>query len=165
MVCVERLRADQWELQKRMRCSALEKCPAAFSTTLESALQKTDDEWRQLIAERASAENSLSFFAYYSDEPAGMAACILDPEDKNAAELVSVWVEPAFRRYGVGAALMDFPLPWLRERKISILRAGVTSTNESAKRFYVACGFRDTGIELPFPNNPNRTQIIMEKTL
>lgn len=51
-------------------------------------------------------------------------------------------VDPAFRRRGVGTALLDFCRGEARRRGFARLELDVWSFNEAAQRFYASAGFR-----------------------
>jgi len=52
-----------------------------------------------------------------------------------------VYVVPAAREVGVGEALLDAALAWLRERGISLFDAKVLPGQRSAKNFFEGAGF------------------------
>ncbi|HXK07658.1 MAG TPA: ribosomal protein S18-alanine N-acetyltransferase, partial [Verrucomicrobiae bacterium] len=60
----------------------------------------------------------------------------------NRAELVSIAVEPEYRRTGVAAALLESTLRRLRRRKVTRLVLMVKVTNHRAISFYEKHGFR-----------------------
>ncbi|MBK5109506.1 MAG: GNAT family N-acetyltransferase [Anaerolineales bacterium] len=96
---------DQWQLYKTVRCAALAEAPYAYSTTLEDALQRSDDGWRQITHQYASHPNSLTYFAFADQDPCDISACVANGDE---VELYAVWVAPAYRRIGVGRALIDY---------------------------------------------------------
>jgi GNAT superfamily N-acetyltransferase len=56
-------------------------------------------------------------------------------------------VEPA-RRSGVGVALLDAAIDWLRERGMPRVVLGTAAQNETARRLFERRGFRPTMIEM-----------------
>ena len=78
-----------------------------------------------------------------------------DTENEGRAQLVSMWVDPAYRRLGVGKALIDAAVEWNLARAVSELALMVTSVNVAAISFYERLGFAKTGVTEQYPNDPS----------
>src|SRR4051794_36491738 len=70
------------------------------------------------------------------------------------AHVISMWVDPAFRRVGIGAKLIDALGKWASARGLRKLSLMVTSVNRGAIDFYERIGFRMSCAIRPYPNDP-----------
>jgi ribosomal protein S18 acetylase RimI-like enzyme len=154
--------ASQWQLHKTIRCAALAEAPYAFSTTLESALNRSEAEWAIFTHQRASDPNSVTFFAFAGETPCGMAACVIEGEE---AEMFAVWVAPSHRRSGAGLALVQFAAQWAGSRGAKLLNVGVFSDNTDAVAFYRSVGFSDTGKVNPRFSSEDRPGLMLVMSL
>jgi GNAT superfamily N-acetyltransferase len=57
-------------------------------------------------------------------------------------EVSDVWVEAEARRFGVGAALVQAGLGWLRGQGVHSVEVQVLSGNEGSLRFFESLGFK-----------------------
>jgi ribosomal-protein-alanine N-acetyltransferase len=65
-----------------------------------------------------------------------------------------MWVEPAWRRRGVGRALLQELFIWARERKLSRLALWAPAHSAAALALYARAGFRETGRRAPLASHP-----------
>lgn len=65
--------------------------------------------------------------------------------DETDAHLYGMWVEPAWRRRGVGGSLVQAVVDWARSWSARAVLLGVTERNDGAAGFYERLGFADTG--------------------
>lgn len=142
----------QWQLHKTVRLAALADAPYAFSTTLESAKARSDADWQALTERYTLDPHSITYFAFQDGQPCGMAACVRQGDH---AEMVAVWVDPAFRRLGVGSALIDYARDWATDKGAAILKVGVFDDNLGARALYTAAGFQDLGESCPSCSSPD----------
>jgi GNAT superfamily N-acetyltransferase len=105
-----------------MRIAALTDAPYTFSSTLAGALERSDDVWADLVNKYASDPNSITCFAFLDDVPCGMAACALIGEE---TEMFAVWVDPEYRRKGIGQGLIAYALKWSQARGAQKMTVGV----------------------------------------
>jgi len=71
-----------------------------------------------------------------------MVTCMRGRKAPDAAELVSVAVDPAFRGQGAASCLMNSTLRRLRLRGAARFSLMVKVTNDTARRYYERHGFR-----------------------
>jgi len=95
-------------------------------------------EFRQLV-ESPGIE---VFFAHQGDRPLGfmMVRTICDE-----AELISIGVDPACRKRGVGGRLLDAAIQALASAKVGSFFLEVREDNAPAIRLYESRGFRQSG--------------------
>ena len=155
MIEIKRITPETAFVFKRVRLRALAESPTAFSSTYARESQFADEEWRRR-AERCSGDGKDAMFLAFEDYVlCGIAGTLRDMENEGRAQLVSMWVDPAYRRLGVGKALIDAAVEWNLARAVSELALMVTSVNVAAISFYERLGFAKTGVTEQYPNDPS----------
>jgi ribosomal protein S18 acetylase RimI-like enzyme len=162
MIEIMPMSPDQWQLYKTVRSAALANAPHAFSSTLEDALKRSDDDWAEITNQFSSNPNSITYFAFENEDPCGMAACAVDG---NEAEMFAVWVDPGCRRKGVGRQLIEFAIAWSKMKGTGQLNVGVFDDNSEALAFYRSAGFEDSGKIKPELSSEKRTVILLTMDL
>jgi RimJ/RimL family protein N-acetyltransferase len=129
-----------------LRLQALQECPTAFSSSYEEERETPLAE----VAQRLTPGDTVVFGAFEGERLVGTA--VLHREIKlKRAHIAVVWgmyVDPGFRKQGVGRKLVDRLLshaagmPGLR--KITL---GVNAANPAAIALYEAAGFESFGVE------------------
>ncbi len=157
MIEIKPMLPDQWQLHKAVRCAALAEAPFAYSSTLEDALKRSDEDWKHITRQYTSHSNSVTYFAFEDDAACGMSACVINGEQ---VELYAVWVDPAYRRKGVGRALIDFGRAWSQSKGATQLRVGIFADNPGAPAFYRSVGFIDSGLTDPGLSTKKRTVLL-----
>jgi ribosomal protein S18 acetylase RimI-like enzyme len=135
---IRRLVAADWVAFREIRLAALGEAPEAFGSTASDAEKLDEAEWRRRLEQRAV------FVAEVSGQRVGLAAGIGD-DQPGEAELISMWVAPAFRGHGVGDRLVDAVLTWAAGERFRTLRLWVATGNARAERLYARHGFTRTG--------------------
>jgi ribosomal protein S18 acetylase RimI-like enzyme len=59
-----------------------------------------------------------------------------------------LWVEPEFRKQGVGKALAESAVARFRELGVAQVRLDTAAANEGARRLFAAVGFRPSVVEM-----------------
>jgi ribosomal-protein-alanine N-acetyltransferase len=77
-------------------------------------------------------------------------------------EVESMVVDPAFRRRGLGRALMQSAADWCREHQVTVLRLEVRSRNSAAIALYRSASFVQTGIRHDYYASPPDDALLME---
>ena len=160
MILVREITADDWELMRDVRLTALSEAPYAFGSSYAREAAFTEETWRGRINER-----SVTFFAHEDSAdsaPAGLAGVYVEDE---APDLVSMWVRPSARGLGVGQVLVEAAASWAKTHDFGSLFLWVTESNAPARRLYERCGFIPTGERQPLPSDPALLEIRMNRTL
>ena len=110
---------------------------------IERASFGADAYDRKLFAELSHNCGELFLVAARGGRVCGyIVTCRRGRRAPDAAELVSLAVDPPYRGQGAATALLKNTLRRLRLRKVSRLSLMVKVTNETARRFYERYGFR-----------------------
>jgi GNAT superfamily N-acetyltransferase len=149
---------DEWRVYRAVRLAALHDAPQAFWTTLADASAVTEEEWRRRLADGAC------FVAAVEGRPVGLAAGFR--EESETAELVSMWVQPTWRRRGVADQLVAAVIGWAAVESFARIQLWVAVGNEAAERLYARHQFVTTGEVQPMhPEEPTRLEFQMMRVL
>jgi ribosomal protein S18 acetylase RimI-like enzyme len=154
--------ATDWETLRQLRLRALADAPDAFASTLEKEAAFPDEVWRQRAKGGPASAN---FIARESGVDVGLAAMFTEPDAPRRMHLVSMWVDPAYRRRGMARALIGQAVRWATEHQADEVILWVADHNVAARRLYEQLGFRPTGERQPLPSNPARTESLLRLPL
>jgi ribosomal protein S18 acetylase RimI-like enzyme len=152
MVMLQPITPENVLIYKTIRLRALLDSPTAFGSTYERESRQSDEEWLQR-ARLWSSGPCIGYLAFDAETPCGLVVGYGEEKNTEFAHVISMWVDPAHRRAGVGAALIEGLKTWAAARGLRELRLMVTSVNTGAMRFYERLGFRMTGKTEPYPND------------
>jgi len=138
--------APAWQA---LRLQALRDSPQAFSASVEDEANRSLDEVVTRIV--PAADGSVCTLGIFVDgELAGFVA-LLHPQRakmRHGAELAGMYVAPAYRRRGCGAALLRAVIAHARAIDgVRQLGLSVNATNMAAKALYRAMGFTCWGVQ------------------
>jgi ribosomal protein S18 acetylase RimI-like enzyme len=68
-----------------------------------------------------------------------------DGKSARAAAVTAMWVDPRFRRRGIGDLLLTTVLDWAKSERYREVFLWVTEGNHNAERLYARHGFERTG--------------------
>jgi GNAT superfamily N-acetyltransferase len=71
----------------------------------------------------------------------------IEPVEDDVVELTRLYVDPASRGSGIGAALVEAGLAWSRDQGASSMLVNVFADNHGGRRFYERSGFTLTRLE------------------
>ena len=122
--------------------------------------------WRQEVAfpvevwwQRAQGgPASANFIAREGGFDIGLAAVFAEPDAPGRMHLVSMWVDPHYRRRGIARALVGQVVRWAADRRAREVILWVADQNTAARLLYERIGFRLTGARQPLPSNPAFTE-------
>ena len=164
MTVIETITPLNVSLFKDVRLRALQDAPYAFGSTYARESEFSESEWLARV-ERWNGERGAGFLAMDGGSPCGIAGALLDLTDSTRAQLVSMWTAPTHRQRGIGRLLVDEVLRWAQTRYVQLLLLMVTSTNQSAIRFYEGLSFTRTGRTEPYPNDPALIEYEMSRPI
>jgi ribosomal protein S18 acetylase RimI-like enzyme len=159
---VEVVRVDdsRWEQYRDIRLAMLRGAPRAFWTTYEQAAERTDEEWRALVA---SSDVWLALLEGRAVGSVGLFQLPEAPDDEGI--LVGMWVDPAARGLGVGERLVGAVVEAAVARGWRRLLLEVAHENTPAIALYERTGFVPTGHTGAMPHDPSITEFEMELLL
>jgi GNAT superfamily N-acetyltransferase len=158
-ITVVRLRPADWAACREIRLAGLADAPSAFGADVAREEAMTPADWRARLTRRST------FAASAPHGLVGTAAGIPgDVEDH--AELVGMWVHPAWRRRGIGGLLVDAVIAWAASRSYRAIDLWVTVGNDAAEALYTRLGFVCTGATQPVrEDDPTRLELEMTRPL
>ena len=121
-----------------MRLTALKESPHAFGSTYENEVGAAEASWRRRLADRAR------FVAEVDGENAGTVS-VGDSGTKGTAAVTSMWVDPRFRRLGVGDMLVKTVLERAQSSGYAEVLLWVVEGNAEAEKLYERNAFVRTG--------------------
>ena len=152
------VQAPQSAMQLRLMPARLDEFEAV--ATLFEALHRSNaaldarfalaDTWRPMLHEhflRTHADQgALWLLAWANQEPVGLLlleAHLDSPlfQQRHWAELVALYVAPAYRGTGLAQRLIREAMTWASQHGFDRLQLYVTATNRQAKALYQRCGF------------------------
>jgi GNAT superfamily N-acetyltransferase len=162
---LRRLGRDEAELHRWLRLRALLDAPDAFGESYEDAAAKAMSYWEQLTKAVSEPERDAMFLAVEGETVFGSAYGLRDPERDHASRLGGLWVEPRYRRRGIGRMLVEAVIDWAAARGSYRVALWAPAHSPAALALYKSCGFRDTGRRRALAGEPQRELIAMEAML
>ena len=142
---------------KDVRLRALADSPTAFSSTYARESEFPDEEWMRR-AEHWNGEQAIGYLAFDAPDESracGLVACYTREEaGVRSGHVISLWVNPGYRRAGVALMLIEALKAWARWCGLPQLTLMVTSVNQGAITFYQRAGFQFSGKTGAYPNDP-----------
>jgi ribosomal protein S18 acetylase RimI-like enzyme len=154
MIEIKRITPETALVFKQVRLRALQDAPLAFSSTYAKESQFPDEEWGRRAGRCGGDGGDAMFMAFAGEAVCGIAGSLLDEKNPERAQVISMWVDPGYRRAGVGKKLIDAVIAWNRSRGVRELVLMVTDVNAEAIAFYERLGFAKTGVTEQYPNDP-----------
>ena len=98
-----------------------------------------------------SAEPTAVLMAFEAEEAIGFAELSIRSyaqgcDTQNVAYLEGWYVQQAWRRRGVGRALVEAAMTWGRERGCREFASDALTDNDVSAAAHIACGFSDAGL-------------------
>ncbi|MBN1996670.1 GNAT family N-acetyltransferase [candidate division KSB1 bacterium] len=95
-------------------------------------------------------ENSVGIFvAEEENSPIGYVTTQIDPEIK-IGSIPNLAVLPEHRKAGIGRALIDAAIGYIREQGLKLVRIETLDTNSVGKYFYPAYGFKEIARQIHY---------------
>jgi ribosomal protein S18 acetylase RimI-like enzyme len=153
MIAIKRIAPETAVVFKQIRLRALQESPTAFSSTYAKESGLPDEEWQRRAARWSGEGHDAIFLAFDGDTACGIVGSYRELENPQRAQIISMWVDPAYRRKNVGKALIDVVMEWNQPHGVREISLMVTSVNAGAIAFYERLGFRRTGLTTEYPND------------
>ncbi|MGH7526606.1 MAG: ribosomal protein S18-alanine N-acetyltransferase [Gemmatimonadales bacterium] len=121
------------------------------------------DPWSE--ASFREALSSPWTFGLAAQTSRGVGGYLVGREMAGTGEVLNLAVAPAFRRRGIGGALLRAGLSALRHRKVGEVFLEVRESNHSAQALYLAHGFRPVGQRSAYYRNPKEDALVLRLAL
>jgi len=121
-----------------VRLAALGEAPYAFGSNYQREVGFDDARWRWCVTDR------VIYVAEVDGVVVGTVSGV-DGEVNGSAAMIAMWVDPRFRRQGVGDVLVKTVMEWARGKRYGQMFLWVTEVNAGAERLYARNGFVRTG--------------------
>jgi GNAT superfamily N-acetyltransferase len=144
-----------------VRLRALAGAPAAFASTLAAESTLDRDHWTQLVDEAVAGQAGTIVTALEGEQWVGMAAGGWVDREHGIARLWGLWVDPAARATGTGAALVGAVRDWAAARGATFVRLGIIEPADDLRRFYTRLGFVALDDPAPMRTDPTRSAAFM----
>jgi GNAT superfamily N-acetyltransferase len=164
---IRRIRADEGLRLRTLRLHALGNAPLAFGSNLAREEAFPESTWHERAAGGASGAERATFIAEDAGRWVGMATGVAhhpDGDDRSPM-LIGMFVDPSQRGRGVGAALVERVMEWVRGLGAERVFLWATSTNRPAIALYERCGFAPTGERRPLDHTPSLSELLMIRRL
>lgn len=131
-----------------MRLAALRDHPEAYSASFEQEAAMDDAFFIDRLGGATAQAFAGTFGSFVGTLLVGITGLRQHPAPKmrHGGHVFSVYVDPAHRRGGHAAGLMDAVIAQAGALRLALLTLSVTVGNHHARRFYVARGFVSNGI-------------------
>jgi len=162
MIEIKILLPERWEEAKRIRLRALQTDPIAFGSSYEEEVRLSEADWKSRM------KNAIFAVSKEEDRAVGTITHTFGDKikGKHVARIFGVYVDPEYRRQGLGRKLMERALEVIRKNKeIVKVQLMVNQEQEVAIKLYKSFGFFVVGImkkEIKF-GGKFYDELIMEK--
>ncbi len=141
-ISIVRLHQADWAACREIRLAGLAEAPSAFGADVAREEAMTPADWRARLTRRST------FAASAPHGLVGTAAGIRG-DVAGHAELVGMWVHPAWRCRGIGGLLVDAVIAWAAAGPFRALDLWLSVGNDPAEALYAHHGFVRTGATQP----------------
>ena len=118
---LRRLEPHEVGLHRELRLRALREAPDSFGETFAGAAARPSSYWEDLTRSVSESVRHVMFLAYEGNDVLGSTYGLLDRDRRDRGRVGGMWVDPAWRRRGVGRALLQEVFSWAREHGLSQL--------------------------------------------
>jgi RimJ/RimL family protein N-acetyltransferase len=164
MLTTRRIQSGEADLFKQIRLTSLQNAPYAFSSTYDSALQRTAESWREQAESTALGIDRATFITFSNDEPVGIAALYRLDNQADVGEMLQVWVAPEYRGTSVAWDLMNAIFTWANKYNFRTVLAKVANENSRAVKFYIKYGFSIASTDEYLQQNSDSVVLVKEVT-
>ena len=132
-----------------LRLEALRDHPDAFSSDYAENLAKPMSFWTDRLDPERPDRTVMTYFAVHEQQLIGTCGIARphSPKVRHSADIVGMYVKPAWRGLRIAGVLVNTCLDWARTHGVATVKLAVVTTHSGAIRCYARCGFRVYGIE------------------
>ena len=159
---IRRLQPREVDLHRELSLRALKDAPDSFGSILSETNAQPLSYWQDLTRSVTEPGRHVMFLACEGEIVCGSTYGLLDQKRNGAGRVGGMWVDPAWRRQGIGHALLQAVFDWARQSALKQLGLWAPAHNPAAMALYRHAGFRETGQRRPLPSNPSLEILEME---
>ncbi len=141
--------ASDWEKYKCLRLASLKDSPDSFSSSYESEVSISKDEWKSRISIAKGLSQVIPLFGCVDGVAVALSWGVKHGPNSKSAHIYQMWVSPYFRGLGIGKALINKIIYWAKALQLNALCLDVTTTNKEAVQLYKSLGFIPRGEPKP----------------
>ena len=156
---IRKIKSNEGLILREIRLNALTDSPDAFGANLSEEIQKPVEEYYSSAKAHSASETSTTFLALENNSPVGQVGAFFYKADGESF-ICAMWVNPSYRRTGLGGQLLSKAVSWLIERNASKVCAWVSNSNIEAVRFYESMGFVSSQVQQALPSNPKTVETL-----
>lgn len=146
---LQTLVAQDYDAYFNLRLESLQQCPNMYATDANDWQAAAPEVIEKHLVLSESGASPI-FGAWEVGNLVGLLGLKPDsrPTVRHKASLWGLYVQPNFRRQGVGKGLVTLAIAEAKEMPyLELLRAGATLDGDTLLHFFAACGFREYGRE------------------
>jgi GNAT superfamily N-acetyltransferase len=163
---IRRVNPGEWQRVRDLRLRALQGEPDAFGSTYGQEAEAGEDVWRSWSTGWPNAADQALFAAMEDGVWLGMALGVRwEPGEPEDVHLYAMWVEPSFRRQGIGRVLVGSVVEWATDLGAARVTLRVTEDHRGAVALYERSGFVDTGVRELLREGSDTTTALMHRSL
>jgi GNAT superfamily N-acetyltransferase len=129
-------------LHRDLRLRALSDSPDSFGEAFADVATRPSSYWDDLTRSVTEPKRNVMFLACEDEHVLGSTYGLLDRERSDAGRVGGMWVEPTWRRRGVGRALLQEVFSWAHDRGLTRLGLWAPAHSPAAISLYRRAGFR-----------------------
>jgi GNAT superfamily N-acetyltransferase len=164
-VQIRTLEPHEVSLHREVRLRALQNAPDSFGETCAEAEAQPLSSWENLTRAVTEPGRHVMVLACEGETVCGSTSGLLDRKRSDGSRVSGMWVDPTWRRQGLGRALLQAIFAWARERGLKHLGLWAPAHSPAAIALYRQVGFHETGRHRPLPANPSLQILEMEGKL
>ena len=146
---VRRLEPHESNLVRELRLRALQDSPDSLRDTYADIAARPSSYWEDLTRSVTQADRNVMFLACDADQPVACVFGLVDRVRSRTGRAGGMWVDPGWRRQGIGQALLQEVIRWARERGFERLTLWCVVGAVESGSLYRKMGFRETGNQQP----------------
>ena len=131
--------------------------PYAFGSSFEFESKQPNSYWKDWSLNGSTSNTFATLIAFADQTLVGIGGGKVNGDD---VEIVAIWVDPEFRRLGIGKKIIQKIQNIFQVRKYSLW---VSTENSHAIALYKELGFKDTGVRGSQVRDPNILEMKMER--
>ena len=162
---VRALKRHEVDLHKELRLKALRDEPDVFGQSFEDAASRDTGYWEQLTESVTAVDQHIMLLSIVEEVVCGSVYGLLDRTRADGVRVGGMWVDPLYRKRGVGMSLLRELFQWALKQERSHVGLWVPAHKKGAVALYKRAGFVETGACKPHPSQVEVQVVAMEKNL